>query len=64
MLKVIKTRLKGAIGVWSDELLGVLWAYKTTIKTLTGKTPFKLAYGSEAVILAEVHMASHRMIKY
>ena len=52
------------MGVWSNELLGVLWAYKTTIKTLTGKTPFKLAYGSEAVILAEVHMASHRMIKY
>ena len=30
----------------------------------TGATPFKLAYGSEAVVLAEVHMADHRVMKY
>ena len=35
-----------------------------TVRTATGETPFKLAYGSEAVIPAEVHMASHRVIKY
>ena len=29
-----------------------------------GETPFKLTYGSEAVILAEVHMANHRVMKY
>ena len=29
----------------------------------TRKTPFKLAYGSEVVILAEVHMANHRVMK-
>ena len=28
------------------------------------ETPFKLAYESEAIILAEVHMANHRMMKY
>ena len=28
------------------------------------ETPFKLAYGNEAIILAEVHMANHRMMKY
>ena len=31
---------------------------------LTGETPFKLAYGSEAVIPAEVHMASHKVKGY
>ena len=30
----------------------------------TGETPFKLAYGSEAVIPAEVHMANHRVMMY
>ena len=30
----------------------------------TGETLFKLAYGSETVILAEVHMANHRVMKY
>ena len=64
LLKIIKTRLEGAKGLWSDELPGVLWAYRTTVRTPTGETPFKLAYGSEAVIPAEVHMASHRVGKY
>ena len=52
------------MGIWSDELPGVLWAYRTTVRTPTGETPFKLAYGSEAVIPAKVHMASHRVGKY
>ena len=64
MLKIIKTRLEGAKGVWSDELPSVLWAYRTTVRTPTRETPFKLAYGSEAVILAEVHMANHRVMTY
>ena len=29
-----------------------------------GETPFKLAYGSKAVTLAEVHMANHRVRMY
>ena len=41
-----------------------MWAYRTTVRTPTGETPFKLAYGSEAVIPAEVHMANHRVMKY
>ena len=50
LLKIIKNRLVGANGVWPDELPGVLWAYRTTVKTPTGETPFKLAFGSETVI--------------
>ena len=56
--------LQGAKGVWPDELPGVLWAYRTIVRTPTGETPFKLAYGSEAVIPAEVHMANHRAMVY
>ena len=63
-MKIIKTPLEGAKGVWLDELPGVLWAYRTTVRTPTGETPFKLAYGSEAVIPAKVHMANHRVMKY
>ena len=51
-------------GVWPDELLGVLWVYRTIVRTPMGETPFKLAYGSEAVIPAEVHMANHRVMMY
>ena len=64
MLKIIKTWLEGAKGIWPDELPDVLWAYRTTVRIPTGETSFKLAYGSEAIILAEVHMASHRVKEY
>ena len=37
---------------------------RTTVRTPTRETPFKLAYGSEVVILAEVLMANHRVMKY
>ena len=50
LLKIIKTRLEGVKGIWSDELLSVLWAYRTTTRMPTGETPFRLAYGSEVVI--------------
>ena len=64
MLKIIKIQLEGAKGVWLDELPGVLWAYRTTVRTPTEETPFKLAYGSEAVIPQEVRMANHRVMMY
>ena len=35
-----------------------------TARTPIGETPFKLTYESEAVILAEVQMANHRVMKY
>ena len=61
MLKIIKTRLDGAKGIWLDELPSVLWAYRTTAKTPTRETPFRLAYGSEAVIPTEVGLTSYRV---
>ena len=63
-MKIIKTRLEEAKGVWSNELPGVLWAYRTTVRTPTGETPSKLTYGSEAVIPIEMYMANHRVMKY
>ena len=34
------------------------------MRTPRGETPFKLAYGSEVVIPAEMHMANHRVMIY
>ena len=34
------------------------------MRTPTRETPFKLAYGNEAVIPTEMHMASHRVKGY
>ena len=63
-MKIIKTWLEGPKGVLPGELPGVLLAYRMTVRTPIGETPFKLAYRSEAVIPAEVHMANHRVMKY
>ena len=60
LLKIIKTKLDEAKGAWPEELLNVLWAYRTTARTLTRETPFRLTYGTEAVILVEVGIASTR----
>uniref|UniRef100_A0A2N9F0N5 Integrase catalytic domain-containing protein n=1 Tax=Fagus sylvatica TaxID=28930 RepID=A0A2N9F0N5_FAGSY len=50
LLKQIKTRLEGAKGLWVEELPSILWAYRTTVRVPTGETPFKLTFGTEAVI--------------
>ena len=64
MLKIIKNRLEGAKGIWPDELPSVLWAYRTIARTPTGETPFRLAYGIKAVILAKVGLTSYRVESY
>ena len=61
MLKIIKTWLKGAKGIWSDKLPRVLWAYRTTARTPIGETLFRLAYGSEVVIPVEIGLVSYRV---
>ena len=64
MVKIIKTRLEGVKGIWPDELPSVLWAYRTTVRTPTGETPFRLAYGADAVIPAEVGLTRYRVENY
>ena len=60
LLKIIKTKLDEAKGAWPEELPNVLWAYRTTTRTPTGETPFRLTYDTEAVIPMEVGVASTR----
>lgn len=64
LLKIIKTRLEGAKGIWPEELPSILWAYKTTVRTPTRETPFRLTYESEAVIPAGVRLTSYRVDNY
>ena len=61
LLKIIKTQLEGEKGIWPEDLPSVLWANRTTTKTRAGEMPFRLAYESEAIILAEVGLISYRV---
>jgi hypothetical protein len=60
LLKQIKTRLEGAKSRWVEELPSVLWAYRTTVRTPTKETPFKLTSGTEAIILVEIGLTTLR----
>ena len=41
-----------------------MWAYRSTARTPTGETPFRLAYGADAVIPAEIGLTSYRVQSY
>ncbi|XP_075640522.1 uncharacterized protein LOC142612296 [Castanea sativa] len=61
MLKIIKVRLEEVKSAWPKELPNVLWVYRTLTRTPKGETPFKLTYGTEAVIPVEVGVTSMRI---
>ena len=54
----LKTKLENLKGKWVEYLSEVLWAYKTTRKSVTRETPFALAFGTEAVAPVEVGLKS------
>ena len=64
LLKIIKTQLEGAKGIWPDEQPSVLWAYQTIARTPNRETLFRLAYESEAVIPAKVGLTSYHVENY
>lgn len=47
-----------------DEILTILWAYRTTCKVTTGATPFLLVYGVDAVVPVEITHNSPRIKAY
>ena len=64
LLKIIKTRLEGVKGIWPDELPSILWAYRTTTRTPTGETSFRLAYRIDVVVPAKIGLTSYRVDNY
>ena len=64
LLKIIKTQLEGAKGIWPNKLPSVLQAYRTIARTPTRETPFRLAYRIDAVIPVEVGLTSYRVENY
>ncbi|XP_074342130.1 uncharacterized protein LOC141679559 [Apium graveolens] len=60
---------KSDMSIWNvftcvDELLLIIWAYRTTCKVTTEATPFMLTYGVEAVILLAITRGSPRVEAY
>lgn len=64
LLRGIEKRLQESKNKWPEELPNVMWAYRTSPRTSTGETPFKLANGTEALLPIEVGNPSHRAINF
>ena len=64
LFKIIKTQLDGAKGAWPEELPNVLWTYRTTTRVPMRETPFRLTFGTKAVILVEVGLMNIRVKAY
>ncbi|KAG8488615.1 hypothetical protein CXB51_016573 [Gossypium anomalum] len=47
---------------WHEKLPFALYAYRTSVRTSTGATPFSLVYGMEAVLPIEVEIPSLRVL--
>lgn len=46
---------------WHLQLNPALWAYRTSIHTPIGATPFSLVYGSKAILPIEIELLSLRI---
>ncbi|XP_074361821.1 uncharacterized protein LOC141701983 [Apium graveolens] len=64
ILRGLEKRLEESKKNWPDELPKVLWSYRTTSRTGTSETPFKLAYGTEARLPVKIGSPSHRVVNF
>ena len=62
MLKILKKMKHEYRGKWSDHLVDVFWACKSSVKTATGLSPFSLVYGMEAISPVELVVPTLRVI--
>ncbi|XP_039029195.1 LOW QUALITY PROTEIN: uncharacterized protein LOC120163293 [Hibiscus syriacus] len=62
-IKRIITKTTETYKDWHEKLPFALYAYRTTVRTSTGATPFSLVYGMEAVLPIEVEIPSLRILR-
>jgi len=63
--KVLKRMLQRMIGVhkwsWHLVLYSALWAYRTSVRNVTGFTPFQLVYGLETILPVQCEISSLKL---
>ncbi|XP_065050247.1 uncharacterized protein LOC103995026 [Musa acuminata AAA Group] len=64
ILDGLKRRVSAARLAWTDELPSVLWSLRTTAKTVTGESPYSLAFRTDVVLPPEVAIATLRTRNY
>ncbi|XP_021867331.2 uncharacterized protein [Spinacia oleracea] len=64
ILAAMRKKLDDYKAGWADIVPEILWGNRTTVKEATGESPFRLCFGSEAVIPAEVGLPTFRIQHY
>ncbi|XP_074351430.1 uncharacterized protein LOC141690540 [Apium graveolens] len=64
ILDGLKKRVECSKNTWVDELLPIIWGYRTTYKVTTEATPIMQAYGAESVVPLEITHGSPRIKAY
>lgn len=61
IVNAIRVKLETSEGNWIDRLEILLKAYMISPRTTTGESSFRLVYGADVVIPAEVGIKAHRV---
>jgi transposase InsO family protein len=61
ILKILKKIINDVGCDWHTQLNLALWAYRTSIHTPIGDTPYSLFYGAKAILPIEVEIPSLRV---
>ncbi|KAJ3689619.1 hypothetical protein LUZ61_018783 [Rhynchospora tenuis] len=64
ILEGLKKKIEGTKNTWPEYLSEVVWAYNTTPRSATERSPYALVYGMEAVIPMEIVHPTLRTISY
>ena len=62
LIKILKkTCESNKFSNWPEKLFDALWAYRISIRTPTGQTPYVLTFGMEAMLPYEIFLPSLRV---
>nr|XP_017239371.1 PREDICTED: uncharacterized protein LOC108212150 [Daucus carota subsp. sativus] len=64
LLRSLQKNLEDQKTLWAEELPNILWAYRTDVRKPTGESPFRLAFGTEALTPVEIGEPSQRLQAY
>ncbi|XP_025615831.1 uncharacterized protein [Arachis hypogaea] len=63
LISLIKKHIRNKPRTWHETLRQVLWAYRNSPRGSTGKSPYKLVYGHDAVLPLEINLNTLRVSK-
>ncbi|GKD90170.1 reverse transcriptase domain-containing protein [Tanacetum coccineum] len=61
--RILEKTIKDNPAIWSRKLDDALWAFRTSYKTPTGTTPYKLIYGKNSHLPFEIEHSAYWALK-